>query len=441
MSLLDKPVQEPQPAPPPLRRNRDFLLLWTGAGVSLLGLRASVAAYPMLMIFYEGSAAGAGMVAFAALLPQLVVQLPAGAMIDRWDRRRLLICCDVAGLLAMAAVAGSLAAGRLWLPLVMTAAFVDGTAGLFYRLAERAAVSHVVHPTHLSSALGQNEARGQAAGLLGQPAGAGLFTFGRWTPFAFAAVTHVVALWTLLLIRKPLQGERSAPAGSLRAEMAEGIGWVWRQRFMRAAVGLIAGSNLIFQVLPLTLALIVKENGGSAMTFGLIGLVAGLGGVAGALAGSRAAGRARPSVVLAGSLSVWAALMAPVAFTTDPYVLGALLAGMSFAGALMNVVAGVHQVRITPEPMQGRVTSVFALLGSGMASAGALAGGVLLTAFGTDSAALGAAAAMGLLALVAVVAPALRDPAGLPVRMPRSEEPVPVPRSEEPVRMPRSEEI
>ncbi|MFF0161144.1 MFS transporter [Streptomyces sp. NPDC005263] len=421
MSLLDKPVQEPQSAPGPLRRNRDFLLLWTGAGISLLGLRASVAAYPMLMIFYESSPAGAGMVAFAALLPQLVVQLPAGALIDRWDRRRLLIVCDLAGLLAMAAVAGSLAAGRLWLPLVMAAAFVDGTAGLFYRLAERAAVSHVVHPAHLSSALGQNEARGQAAGLIGQPAGAALFSFGRWMPFAFTAVTHLVALGTLLLIRKPLQGERTTPTGSLRTEVADGVRWVWRQRFMRTAVGLIAGSNLLFQVLALTLALIVKEDGGSEMTVGLIFLVAGLGGVAGALAGSRAAGRARPAVVLAGSLTVWAALMLPVALTSDPYLLGSLLAGMSFAGALMNVVAGVHQVRITPEPMQGRVTSVFALLGSGMASAGALAGGGLLAAFGTQRTALGAAVAMGLLALVAVTAPALRDPAGQ-VRMPRSEE-------------------
>ncbi|MEV5280509.1 MFS transporter [Streptomyces sp. NPDC051994] len=411
MSLLDEAAPEARAAPGPLRRNRDFLLLWTGAGLSALGLRASVVAYPLLMIFFGDSPTGAGVVGFAALLPQLVVQLPAGALIDRWDRRRLLVLCDLAGLIAMAGVTAMLLAGRLWLPVVAAAAFVDGTAGLFYRLGERAAISHVVHPAQLNAALGQNEARGQAAGLLGQPAGSGLFQFGRWLPFAFTAVTHLVALCTLLLIRRDLQGERSAPASSLRTEVGEGLRWVWGRRFMRAAVGLLAGSNLLFQILTLTLALVIKENGGSPVQIGMIGLVAGVGGIAGALAGSRAAGRAAPRAVLAGALTLWAALMAPVAFVSNPYVLGALLGGMSFAGALMNVVAGVHQVRITPEALQGRVTSVFALLGSGMASAGALAGGVLLASFGTHRTALAIAAAMGLLALVSLVSPALRESA------------------------------
>ncbi|MFG2113820.1 MFS transporter [Streptomyces sp. NPDC048718] len=410
MTLLDKPRSEPEPeqAPEPLRRNRDFRLLWTGAGLSALGLRASVAAYPLLMIFFGNSPAGAGVVGFAALLPQLVVQLPAGALIDRWDRRRLLILCDVAGLLAMAAVTAMLLAGRLWLPLVAAAAFVDGAAGLFYRLAERAAISHVVHPAHLTAALGQNEARGQAAGLLGQPAASGLFQFGRWLPFAFTALTHLMALVTLLMIRRPLQGERSPSATSLRSDVAEGLRWVVRQRFMRTAVVLLAGSNLLFQILMLTFALVVKQDDGSPLSIGLIGLVAGLGGVAGALTGSKAAGRAAPRAVLAGSLTLWAVLMAPVAFVSDPVALGALLGGMSFAGALMNVVAGVHQIKITPERLQGRVTSVFALVGSGTASAGALVGGFLLALFGTYATALGIAGGMGLLALVALVSPALR---------------------------------
>ncbi|MYV92112.1 MFS transporter, partial [Streptomyces sp. SID1034] len=153
MSLLDEAAPEARAAPEPLRRNRDFLLLWSGAGLSALGLRASVVAYPLLMIFFGNSPTGAGVVGFAALLPQLVVQLPAGALIDRWDRRRLLVLCDLAGLLAMAGVTAMLLAGRLWLPVVAAAAFVDGTAGLCYRLAERAAISHVVHPSQLNSAL------------------------------------------------------------------------------------------------------------------------------------------------------------------------------------------------------------------------------------------------------------------------------------------------
>ncbi len=130
MSLLDESAPDAVRATEiPLRRNRDFLLLWIGAGVSMLGLRASVVAYPLLMLWYGNSPIGAGLVGFAVLLPQLVVQLPAGALVDRWDRRRLLIGCDIAGLLAMGAVVVMLAAGRLWLPALMVAAFIDGSRG------------------------------------------------------------------------------------------------------------------------------------------------------------------------------------------------------------------------------------------------------------------------------------------------------------------------
>lgn len=400
------PVQAPVE---PLRRNRDFLMLWIGAGVSMLGLRAGTVAYPLLVVWQGGSPVAAGLVGFAAVLPQLLVQLPAGVAVDRWDRRRVLVTCDLVGLLAMASVAAMVLHGGLWLPLLMAAAFAEGSAALVYRLAERAAVRNLVAPEQLSAALGQNEARGQAAGLVGGPAGSGLFTLAGWLPFGFAALAHLVALGTLLLIRKELQETRTPEPRRVRTEVAQGLAWVWQQRFMRAAVVLIAGSNLLFQVLALALVLVVKQHGGSPLTIGLIGMASGVGGVAGALAGPRCMRRVPMSVLICGTLVAWALLVLPVAFTSAPVLLGALFAGMSFAGALVNVVAGVHQVQVTPDALQGRVTSVFALAGSGMNSAGALAGGLLLAALGTRTTVLGVAAAMAVMAVAAVLAPAVRS--------------------------------
>ncbi|NGO07965.1 MFS transporter [Streptomyces sp. HC44] len=408
-------------APPPLRKNRDFLLLWTGAGLSLLGTRASTAAYPLLMIWYGGSPTGAGLVGFAALLPQLLLQLPAGALVDRWDRRRLMIACDLAGLTAMGSVAAALISGHLWLPHLMAAAFVEGSAVIFYRLAERAAVRNLVHPDHLTVALTRNEARGQGAGLLGQLSGTSLYALAKWLPFLLTAVAHLCALVTLLLIRKKFQTERPQEPHDLRREVREGLVWVWRQRFMRAAVGLIAGSNILFQVLALALVLIIKEHGGSPATIGLIGVVSGVGGICGAFTGAWWLKRLSPGALVTGTLAVWALLMLPLAVVTRPVVIGALFAGMSFAGALLNVAAGVYQVQITPDAMQGRVTSVFALIGSGMNSAGALVGGLLLAAFGTTPTVAGVAAAMAVMALAAVASPAIRTAGQEPVE-PRPDE-------------------
>ncbi|MCZ4087497.1 MFS transporter, partial [Streptomyces antarcticus] len=347
-------VETGDPPTGPLRKNRDFMLLWTGAGIALLGGRVSAVAYPLLMIWY-GTPTDAGLVGFAALLPMLLVQLPAGVIVDRWDRRRTMIVADVAGLVTMGSVGVALLMGHMWLPHLMAAAFVEGSAAIFYRLSERAAVRNVVHRDHLPAALSQNEARGRAAGMVGQPLSSTMFAFARWSPFVLAAASHVVSLLTLLLIKKKFQTERTGKPRKLHTEIAEGVAWLLRHRFLRAAISLVAGTNVLFQVLSLSLALVVKESGGSPAVIGVIGLVSGLGGMAGALSGSAIVKRLRPGAVIVAVFGTWTLLTPVVALTSNAFVLGAVYAGIAFAGALLNVMAGVYQVLETPDGLQGRV--------------------------------------------------------------------------------------
>lgn len=79
--------------PVPLRRNRDFQLLWGGQAVSLLGSQTSKIAYPLLVLAMTGSPAKAGIAGFAAMLGYLLFPLPAGALADRHDRKRIMIGC------------------------------------------------------------------------------------------------------------------------------------------------------------------------------------------------------------------------------------------------------------------------------------------------------------------------------------------------------------
>ncbi|KUN95715.1 MFS transporter [Streptomyces caeruleatus] len=405
MSTADGPALAagPQRPPGPLRANRDYLLLWLGAGVSVLGDRTAAIAYPLLMIWHGGSPTDAGFVAFAGLLPMLLVQLPAGVLVDRLDRRRTMIVCDVAALLALASVAVAVIGDRLWLAHVMAVAFVSGTASIFYRLSERAAVRNVVHPDHLSPALSRNEARSRAAGLLGQPLGSSLYGVARWSPFVCAALAHLAALISLLCIRRDFQSERPRTPLRLRAEMAEGFRWLLAQRFLRAAISLVAVTNILFQVLSLALVLIVKESGGSPATIGVIGLVSGLGGIVGAVSGSQLVRRLRPGPVMISIFGVWTVLMPMVALTDEVYVLAALFAGTSFAGAVLNLLAGVYQVRMAPDEMQGRVGGVAGLLSSGAGSLGSLAGGFALSSVGARRTVL----AVGVVMLATFVATAL----------------------------------
>jgi len=79
----------------PLLRNGDYMLLWSGQVVSTLGSAATRVVYPLLILSLTGSPAAAGIAAALGSIPYLIFSLPAGALIDRWDRKRIMIVCDL----------------------------------------------------------------------------------------------------------------------------------------------------------------------------------------------------------------------------------------------------------------------------------------------------------------------------------------------------------
>jgi len=395
----------------PLRRNRDFLLLWSGASMSFLATRVTSVAYPLIVLWHTGSPLAMSVVSTAALLPLLLVQLPAGALVDRWDRRRLMLGCEAGRVLAVGSVAVALATGRVAVAHLAAVAFTEASLAVFYRLAERGAVRNLVPAVQLPAALAQNEARGRAAGLLGQPAGVLLQSASRWLPFGFGVVGYLLSAVSLLLIRKPFQEERTPveDGGRLAGEVAEGTRWLWRQRFLRAALGYVAATNVLFQMLALALILRIKEAGLPSETLAVVVGIGGVGGLCGALAGGRIQRRIRRqrTLLIAGAVS-WAVLIGAMGVTGSPVALGALYAGTGFVGAVFNVAAAVYQVRNTPDALQGRVAAAAGLVGSGTNALGSFAGGLLLAVWGALPTVRTIAVAMAVLAAVAALAPALK---------------------------------
>ncbi|MFJ1595215.1 MFS transporter [Kitasatospora albolonga] len=175
------------------------------------------------MLWHTDSPLVMSAVSFAALLlpPLLLVQLPAGVLVDRWDRRRLMMVGEGARAVALGSVVVTLAAGRFSAVQLAAVAFLEKTSlAILYRLAERGAVRNVVTAGQLAAALSQNEARGRAAVLLGQPGGGLLQSAARWAPFLFSAAAGLASVGSLLLIRKNFQQQRKAPKKSLRTELA-----------------------------------------------------------------------------------------------------------------------------------------------------------------------------------------------------------------------------
>ncbi|HZB85879.1 MAG TPA: MFS transporter [Gaiellaceae bacterium] len=400
-------MSEP-PKTPPLRRNRDFQLLWAGEAVSVLGSRVSAIAYPLLVLALTDSPAKAGIVVFAGTIPYVLAPLPAGALVDRLSRRRLLIAADVGRAAALATVVATLALGEPPFAQLVAVAFVEGTLFILSTTAQTAVVPRVVPPEQLPAALSQNEARERGAYLAGQPLGGVLFDVARAVPFVVDALTYVVSLVTVLLIRADLDGERQPAEGRVRGEVLEGIAWLWRQRFLRAAALLVAASNALFAALVLVLIVRTQDAGASASAIGVMVGLGGLGGLLGSLAAPPFQRRFAGRTIVVGANWVWALLLPLMLLTGNPYALGAVFAAMVFVGPLWNVVLGAYTYALVPARLLGRVTSADTLLAYGAIPLGSLGVGFLLELLGGDGALAVLSSAMLVVALAASVTPAIR---------------------------------
>ena len=398
------------PEPRSLWRNRDFQLLWIGQAASALGSRASTIAYPLLVLALTGSPADAGIVGFAATIPYLVLQLPAGVLVDRVDRRHAMLACDAGRLVVLAGVAAAVATGRSPLWLLVLTALAEGCLTVVFNLAELSAIQLLVPSEQLEPALAQNEARVRGAGLAGQPLGGFLFGLGRAVPFAGDAISYGVSLVTLAAIRRPMVAAEVEERRHPWTEMVEGLRWLWRQPFLRSTTLIVAASNGLFQAVTLAVIVVAKAHGASSAVVGIILAGWGVGGLAGA-AGAAWLGRRLPAAaVVIGANWVWAALLPVVALVPEPLAIGAAGAGMAFVGPAWNVVLGSIEMRLTPAALLGRVQAVQMTAAFGAIPLGSLIGGFLLDRLGPEEAVWALAGCMLVVAVVATVTPSVRRP-------------------------------
>src|SRR2546429_3147542 len=114
--IKDKPMSTKEVIPrrpKALWLNRDYMLLWSGQLVSNIGTQVSQLAFPLLILALTHSPALAGIAAALRALPYLIFSLPAGALIDRWDRKRVMIICDAGRALALGSIPVALLFGWL----------------------------------------------------------------------------------------------------------------------------------------------------------------------------------------------------------------------------------------------------------------------------------------------------------------------------------------
>jgi MFS family permease len=396
-------------APAPLRKNRDFIILWSGQVVSTVGSEMSGLAFPLLVLALTGSPSDAGIVGFARSLPFLFVYLPAGVYVDRWNRKHVMLVADAGRALAIGSVALWLAVGRPPLAWLAIASAIEGSLFVFFQLSESAALPAVVPKEQLPQAIAQNQARMQGASLVGSPLAGALFGLSRLLPFAADAVSYAVSFVSLLFIRPAFQGERQRDGRNLRAEVSEGLVWLWRERFLRTVTALVAGTNFVHQALGLVLIVRMRDLGASPALIGGVFSILGAGSIAGALVAPRVQQRFSPQAVVLGSLWIWPAQTAALFLIPNPLAIGVLTAAGFVTGPIFNVVVGAYRYALVPERLYGRVASASLLFAWGSIPLGALFAGYGIVAWGARAMLLVLAAILLLIALAATASRDLRN--------------------------------
>ena len=368
-----------------LRANRDFVLLWVGEASSQLGLQIAVVAYPLLVLGITGSAALAGVVGFARTLPWLVLSLPAGALIDRLNRKSVMVLADGLASAALISIPICIWLVVLTVPQISVVAFVEGACIVFFHIAETAAVRSVVRAEQLPDAIAANDGRAYAARITGTSVGGALFGLSRALPFLMDSISYVASLFLVSATRQDFQEPRAARRSHFVADVAEAARWLWAQPFLRTALLLVGASNLAFAGVTLAAVVVAKNQGSSPFAVGLMLAFGGVGGMLGAIAAPHLRRRLSPRLVVVGINWIDAVVIAAFAIAPDALVLGALLALLSFAGPTWNAVVDGYRISIIPDALIGRAQSLDSLVAFGSASLGPLLAGVLLEAFGGDT--------------------------------------------------------
>ncbi len=398
-------------APPSLWRNRNYLLLLGGQAISTVGTQVSQIGYPLLALALTRSPIQAGLLSAVRTLPYLVLGLPAGALVDRWDRKRLMILCDSGRALALGSIPLALALGHLTLAQLYVVALVEGAFNAFFNLAETAALTHVVPKEQIPEATARNEVTLSTGSTLGPALGGIVFGLGVALPFALDAISYAVSVVSVRFITVELNEERTAVAGGVRAllaEIREGMAWLWAQRLMRFLALLAGGANLVESGSLLAVILLAQRMHASAAAIGLILAAGGAGSIGGALLSGPLMRRLAFGRLTLGVFWLWALLLPLYAVAPNPAALG-LITMLSYGVVpIFFATQYSYRLQLVPDALLGRVNGVFRLALFGGQPLGLALAGPLLERLGAVPTILVFAGVLALLALAATLNPHVR---------------------------------
>ncbi|MEY9843309.1 MFS transporter [Streptacidiphilus sp. MAP5-3] len=386
-------------APPPdlgrstsLWRNRAFLFLWGGQSVSVLGSTVSGIIIPLYAVLVlHVSTFEMGLLAAAGSVPYMLVGLMAGAVVDRFPRRRLMFWCDLTRALALASIPLTmLLSGTPPIGQLLAVAVLVGVMTVFFDVAYQSYLPGLVENEQLIDGNGKLSTTESVAEAVGPGlAGVLITVLGRAGAILFDVATYALSCLSLVLIRTPDEviEKRAVPTPrQLVRDVAEGAGYVARDRILRRLAQFAVTVNLFGSAYgSLEIVFLNRDLHAQAWMIGAAAAIGSTGGVLGGLAAAalgRRIGSARATWLPLLALG-WLVLLVPLAQPGWGFV----LVGLGTAGNVASIViyatgAVSYRQATCPPHLLSRVTSCQRWISWCSMPAGALFGGLLGTLAG-----------------------------------------------------------
>lgn len=353
----------------PLGRNRNFRLVWLADTISSLGNGVSQLAYPLLMLAITGSPLAAGVLSVTRALPYVVLGLPAGALVDRWNRRLVMIICDLVRAVNMVTIPVTVIWGALSPAQLYVTSFIGGTAYVFFNAAQGACLPHVVAPEQLTRAVSAQETAESVTGVVAAPIGGALLQLLRGLPFLLDAISFLASAVCFMAVRtdfrsEPDDGAEEEPAShrSWREEVSAGVIWMWRNKTLRMIGITAAGLQLAISGVSLVAIVIARGSGASSGAIGITFSAIGIGGAIGAVIAPKITSKLGTGGTILLVLWVHATAWVFLAFTTHLSAIAAALGLFTLTMPWFGIAAYSYLLKTTPDHLRGRVGTAFNLL-------------------------------------------------------------------------------
>ena len=356
---------------------RPFMVIFAGQAFSLFGSRLVQFALVWWITETTGLASTLAFASIVAMLPQVLLGPFAGALVDRWNRKTVMMVSDSFIALVVVALAFLYGTGTIQLWHVFIAMFIRSLGGAFQWPAMQATITMMVDRESLSRVAGMNQSLQGLAAIVAPPLGAFLMqVIPIQTILLIDVATAVLAVGSLFFIKVPQPSRELTEVLGLKtilSDMREGAVFVWRWKGLRIIMGMSMLINFLmnpaFSLLPLV---VTNHFNGGAVELGWLQSASGVGMIAGGLLLGAWGGFKKRIVTAMTSIIIGGVFI--VVFSFMPPEMFLLAVGCVFMFAVFNAMANGTffssiQAVIPPE-MQGRVFTILMSLSGGMAPIG-----------------------------------------------------------------------